>query len=82
MAGTVGTNEFGLDAEFFTGTKKEDRGESLVTRHLNALQTEKENTSIAQLEALMPQMGAQARLLLSVSFCLVPCKCPWPPACK
>ncbi len=64
-AGAVGTNAFGLDAELFTRGTGDDqpRGETLVQRHLNQLQAEKEALAMQKLGALMPGFGAPVRAL-------------------
>ncbi|KAJ9510526.1 hypothetical protein QJQ45_015993 [Haematococcus lacustris] len=65
MDAAVGSNQFGLDAQLFTrGTGEDrDRGGSMVQRHQEKLQEEKENLSILKLASLMPQLGAAVRVL-------------------
>jgi hypothetical protein len=48
----------GLDANLFTrgGADAKPRGESLVQRHMDKLQQEKEDLALTKLAALMPQV--------------------------
>jgi hypothetical protein len=63
MAAAVGSNAMGLDSNIFTGKEVKERGDTLVNRHLEKMQAEKENIAMEKLSALMPQMGAQVRVL-------------------
>ncbi|KAG1676256.1 hypothetical protein FOA52_006474 [Chlamydomonas sp. UWO 241] len=53
----VGSNEFGLDHEMFTGKAAARSEQTMVSMHLEKMQAEKENLAIQKLSALMPQMG-------------------------
>eukprot|EP00798_Chlamydomonas_sp_ICE-L_P013140 gene13141-3463_t len=65
-AAPVGSNKYGMEAEFFTRGQIGDadtRGGSMVQKHLEKLQVEKENVSLGELSHLMPQFGAAVRVV-------------------
>ena len=48
---------------FNRGPTQDERGESMVQKHMEKLQIEKENYSMEKLGALMPQLGGMVRAL-------------------
>ncbi|PNH09503.1 hypothetical protein TSOC_003861 [Tetrabaena socialis] len=67
MASAVGQNALGIDANnFFTrGTagQTDNVGKSMVQRHAEQMQLEKEQTALQKLGILLPQLGFFSRLL-------------------
>lgn len=62
----VGTNQFGLDSNLYTRGKPgeaDKRGESMVLRHAEKLQQEKEEAALRQLADALPNLGTKVKVV-------------------
>uniref|UniRef100_A0A7R9YWH1 Uncharacterized protein n=1 Tax=Chlamydomonas euryale TaxID=1486919 RepID=A0A7R9YWH1_9CHLO len=62
MADVVGSNALGLDSDMYTGKEVGRSSESMVSKHQEMMQAEKENIAVEKLSALMPQLGPLVRV--------------------
>ncbi|KAF5842617.1 hypothetical protein DUNSADRAFT_6086 [Dunaliella salina] len=60
----VGTNKLGMQAGLFTRAQTADnRGESMMAKHQNALQQEKEDQAMDQMVTMLPHLGPAVKAL-------------------
>lgn len=68
MATTVGTNALGIDANnFFTrgaAGQTDNVGKSMVQRHAEQMQLDKEKNALQKLSILLPQLGFFSRVMV------------------